>query len=258
MRYRRRLAHPEDVGVSNADDTCRISVDLRELNEPSMHALRLLLAGDVLRRVLEVLEARQVLLAVLAQQAAASAAFNGLGISDPDARVTSPDEAASLIGGPPAFLLEAARRRPLDDHGPVPQTMQVGAVRPPPHAADTLSSVLGKHDPAALRLALLRFSPTRPAALSAARLHRAEESLQRWRYKVAMWADMPSAPPVRDVVGAAREALGMGLDTVTVLKDLHQLEVEPHVESGSKFETFAYLDRVLGLDLCHLVGKLHR
>jgi cysteinyl-tRNA synthetase len=118
--------------------------------------------------------------------------------------------------------------------------------------------VLGNHDPAALRLVLLRFSPASPAALSAARLHRAEETIQRWRYKVAMWADMPSAPLVADSVSAARDALAADLDTITVLTDLHRLEVDPQIASGSKFQTFAYLDRVLGLDLRHLVGKLHR
>ena len=244
--------------MNDAENNCRISVDLRQLDPHSMHALRLLLAADVLRRFMEVSQGRQVLLVVLDQNAAAVGTTNGLGIRDPEARLTSPDNIVSVLGGPPAFWLEPAQFRPSDGHGPVPRTMQIGAVRPPAHVEDTLINVLGEHDPAALRLVLLRFSPRCPATLSTARLHRAEETLQRWRYKVAMWADMPSAPPVRDVVGAAHEALEMGLDTVTVLKDLHRLEVEPHIESGSKFETFAYLDRVLGLDLCHLVGKLHR
>jgi hypothetical protein len=245
------------VAVPDANDICRITVDLREINTNSLHALRLLLLAEVLRRFMEIFQQRQVCLVVLDQEAAA-VATQGFGIRVPEVRATSPNEIATPRGGQPAFLLEPVRLRPRDDLGRVPRTVQIGAVKPPARCQDTLSSVLGEHEPAALRLVLLRFAPTCPAELSAARLRRAEETLQRWRYKVAMWADMPSAPPVRDVVGAARESLGAGLDTVTLLKDLHRLEIDPNFKSGSKFETFACLDRVLGLDLCHLVGKLRR
>jgi len=136
--------------------------------------------------------------------------------------------------------------------------VQIGAVRPPAGAEDTIAGVLGEYDSLTLRLALLRFAPARPAALSVARLHRAQQTLERWRYKVALWADMPAAAPVDELLDAAHAVLEASLDTVTVLTQLHRLEVDPRVASGAKFATFARLDAILGLDLGHLVGKIHR
>jgi hypothetical protein len=46
------------------------------------------------------------------------------------------------------------------------------------------------------------------------------------------------------------------LDTPTALKVLHRLEIDHSIASGSKFDAFAAADRVLALDLCHLVGRL--
>lgn len=105
---------------------------------------------------------------------------------------------------------------------------------------------------------LLRFPYSTPAVLTPARLHRAEETLRRWRYKVADWADMSSAPMPQQPVDAMRHALAADLDTGTVLKLLHRVEADLHLAAGSKFETFAYMDRVLSLDLCHSVGRRRR
>lgn len=71
----------------------------------------------------------------------------------------------------------------------------------------------------------------------------ADETLQRWRYKVALWADMPPAPPVGILLDAAREALKANLDAATVPKELHRLEMDSQVASGSKFATFAGVAR---------------
>lgn len=136
--------------------------------------------------------------------------------------------------------------------------IRVGAVRVSAHAEPTVSILADEHEPGALRLALLRVRTERRADISTARLHRADETLQRWRYKVARWADMPPAAALDDVINAARGTLSLGPDTAALVTRLHRLEVEPHVSSGAKFATFAYLDRVLGLDLRHLVGKLRR
>jgi hypothetical protein len=222
-----------------------------------LDALRIRLVADVHRRVVEDLRGGQVLLAVLSGDPAWPTAWEALWIRDAAAHVTTPEEAAQALGGPCEVLVRSGDPT-LDDPRPdVRRCIAVNSVATdkPVGMAPLPLQLLRERDPFALRLVLLRFPPAGQAALSAARLHRAEETLQRWRFKVAQWADMPSAPPRSQIVDAMLDALG-DLDTPTVLTALHRLEVDPDTASGSKFETFAYLDRVLGLDLCHLVGKL--
>ena len=50
-------------------------------------------------------------------------------------------------------------------------------------------------------------------------------------------------------------ALDDDLDTPTALSALRELAKDSQIPAGSKFETFASADRVLGLDLVSLVGK---
>jgi hypothetical protein len=45
------------------------------------------------------------------------------------------------------------------------------------------------------------------------------------------------------------------LDTPRALQDLRRVELDSGVAPGAKFETFAYVDRVLGLDLVRQVGR---
>jgi hypothetical protein len=239
----------------------RLGVDLRDLAERPLEALRLLLVADVLRRLVEDLRGGQMLLAVLEYVSetttARTAAANALWIRDPSTRTSSAADAASFLGGPPSVVIELAHAAGFNAGVPVlSRTLRIGTVTTPAPtgAAPLASEFLSGHEPLALRLALLRFSHESPAMLSTARLHRAEETLQRWRFKVAGWADLPSAPVPPDRVDLMRVALDE-LDTATVLTSLHRLEVDPGVASGSKFETFAYLDRVLALDLCHSVGR---
>lgn len=240
----------------------RLVVDLRGLGERPLDALRLLLVADVHRRVLEDLRGGQVLLAILAGDAQTRdtllAEARSLWIRDAAAHVATPDEAATQLGGPPDVLVRSGAPPPADAWPGLPRRwIAVGSftTAAPLGAVPLASDLLRGRDPLALRLALLRCVPPHSGLLSAARLHRAEETLQRWRFKVAQWADMPWAPPESRSVAAMGDAFGK-LDTVTVLTLLHRLEVDPVVTSGCKFETFAHVDRVLGLDLCHLVGKL--
>jgi cysteinyl-tRNA synthetase len=59
-----------------------------------------------------------------------------------------------------------------------------------------------------------------------------------------------------DRVAAMVEALQDDLDTPRAVLLLRELERDPDVSPGAKFETFAYLDRVLGLDLTRTVGQV--
>ena len=58
-----------------------------------------------------------------------------------------------------------------------------------------------------------------------------------------------------DYVQRISEALDDDLDTPTALVALGELEKEAELPAGSKFETFAWVDRILGLDLARDIGK---
>jgi hypothetical protein len=111
-----------------------------------------------------------------------------------------------------------------------------------------------QYDPLAARLALMSFPNERPAVLTGGGLSRAGETLADWRQQVARWAESPSRPmpaPVAEAAGAAFS----DLDTVSALAMLRSLATDASVPSGAKFETFAYADRVLGLDLARDIGR---
>jgi cysteinyl-tRNA synthetase len=52
------------------------------------------------------------------------------------------------------------------------------------------------------------------------------------------------------------EAVEDDLDTPRALQVLRRLEKSADVPDGAKFETFAWADRLLGLDLTRLVGQV--
>ncbi len=107
----------------------------------------------------------------------------------------------------------------------------------------------------ALRLALLSVPRHQPARLDGAALERATGQLAHWRRAVAGWARHPSRPvpePVRDRLRAAWED---DLDLPGVLDVLRDVARAPDLPDGARFETYAYADRLLALDLTHDVGS---
>ena len=83
----------------------------------------------------------------------------------------------------------------------------------------------------------------------------ADRRLTRWRMRGADWAEAPSSAMAADYVARLSAAFDDDLDTPTALVALADLEKDADVPAGSKFETFAWVDRVLGLDLVREVGK---
>ncbi|MFC9682550.1 hypothetical protein [Streptomyces sp. NPDC056948] len=110
-------------------------------------------------------------------------------------------------------------------------------------------------DPGVLRLALLARHHSAPARLEAAAFDEARDTLARWRGAVANWARLPSRPVPDEVRGRLRDAWEDDLDVPRVLDVLHQVETEPDVPDGARFETYAYADRLLGLDLTRDLGS---
>ncbi|MFJ4276367.1 hypothetical protein [Streptomyces massasporeus] len=109
-------------------------------------------------------------------------------------------------------------------------------------------------DPAVLRLALISRHHGTPVRLEAAGLDDAHATLARWRAAVARWARQPSRPVPDDVRGRLRDAWDDDLDVPRVLDVLRQVETEPELADGARFETYAYADRLLGLDLTRDLG----
>ncbi|MFF3615832.1 hypothetical protein [Streptomyces sp. NPDC002580] len=108
-------------------------------------------------------------------------------------------------------------------------------------------------DPTVLRLALLAPGRDRPLRLDAAALDEAEDTLRRWRAAVAGWATRPSKPVPEDVRRRLRAAWEDDLDVPGVLDVLRGVE-NSDIAEGARFETYAYADRLLGLELTRQIG----
>jgi cysteinyl-tRNA synthetase len=120
-----------------------------------------------------------------------------------------------------------------------------------------LSNLAGRGlDPLALRLAFLEHRYRQQMNLTWDTLEGADKTLRRWREQVAVWACEPSAPMSRRHAEAVVTAFDSDLDTPAAMRELRGLEKNPDVAPGAKFETFAYLDQLFGLDLARDVGTV--
>ena len=122
-------------------------------------------------------------------------------------------------------------------------------------AAEPAVSAGNRPDLLALRLVLLSRGHGQPVKLTEAALAGAEQTLSRWRRSVAEWADGPSKPIPSDVAREIGIAFDDDLNTVAALTLLHQVETGQDMHTGAKFETFAFADRVLGLELVREIGR---
>ena len=87
-----------------------------------------------------------------------------------------------------------------------------------------------------------------PVELTRSVLADAAESAGRWRRRVAEWAGQPSRPVPADAATAIRGAFDEDLNTAA-LDLLRSTESRRDIPAGTKFETFLFVDRVLGLEL---------
>jgi cysteinyl-tRNA synthetase len=110
-------------------------------------------------------------------------------------------------------------------------------------------------DPLAARLACLEHRYRQQMNLTWETLTAADGTVRRWREQVADWADEPSKPMCAEYWSRITTALDDDLDSPAALRVMRQLAKDPQIPAGSKFETFASADRILGLDLVSLVGR---
>ena len=111
-------------------------------------------------------------------------------------------------------------------------------------------------DPLALRLALLNRGYREPADLSWPELAAADAELRRWRGRVAEWATQPSRPLSGEHAGRVIAAFEDDLTTRAALDALRALDGDASIPAGAKFETFAHVDQLLGLDLASEIGRV--
>ncbi|WP_369187653.1 hypothetical protein [Streptomyces sp. R08] len=126
----------------------------------------------------------------------------------------------------------------------------VAPVDSPTAAAPDLS------DPGALRLALFSQPRDLPVRLDGEALDEARRTLAHWRGAVADWARRPSRPVPDEVRVELRTAWEDDLNVPEVLRVLHRVETWPDLPDGARFETYAYADRLLGLELTRDIGSL--
>jgi hypothetical protein len=218
--------------------------------------LRVLVVADVLLRSAEMLGGLQVLILLAADvgpgQVEALVKAAGMISVHPPAAYVSPPGAETPFGGPAD--VHVAR-----DDVSVGGTGLLVGVGPVRAGREDLLAGVGvaappEDDPLAVRLAMLSRAHQRPVDLTPAVLADAQETLRRWRRRVSEWAETPSRPMHP---GAARavSALEDDLGTSALLAELYDLENQASVPAGAKFETFAYFDRILGLDLVRDIGR---
>jgi cysteinyl-tRNA synthetase len=110
-------------------------------------------------------------------------------------------------------------------------------------------------DPLALRLALLGEHYRRPVKLTWDELAGTDRALGEWRRQVAVWANSPSKPMHASYTSDVRAAFDDDLDVPAALRVLAALADDAGIAPGSKFESFVYVDHLLGLDLAREVGR---
>ena len=220
----------------------------------------MLLVADLLARVAE-LGNLQVLTMLVSdgesagQVSAAERAAEALGIHPPAARA-SPGDAQALLGGPIDVHVTGAGATADDRRSGlvtcVGDVHMRGTCDPGGATGDLLAGQ--EHDPLAVRLALMSFPTHQPADLTDSVLASARETAGDWRARVAQWAEQPSKPIPARLAQTAQAAFG-DLDTASAIALLRALALDDSVPAGARFETFLYVDRILGLDLPRDIGK---
>ncbi|MGV9268278.1 hypothetical protein ACWDRR_26845 [Kitasatospora sp. NPDC003701] len=220
--------------------------------------LRAALVGDLLQRVAEIEGLQVVRVLVLPDHAAGERAAGleraaaALGIH-PHAAVAGPGDLAGALGGPPDVQVLAAGA----DRSGAAEGVRLAVGPAGPDRGGDLAAALGSGavDATALRLALLARPYREPAEAGPRELTEAAATLGDWRRQVADWAWTPSKPVPDEIRREAAAAFTGDLDTPAVLALLHRVRAASECADGARFETFAALDRVLGLELARDIGR---
>ncbi len=111
-------------------------------------------------------------------------------------------------------------------------------------------------DPLALRLAFLEHHYRQSLDLTWDEVVEADGTLRDWRHQVAVWAMEPSKPMAARYRAELTGAFDDDLDSPAALRSLRALAADGEIPPGSKFETAAWVDQLLGLDMVSEVGRV--
>lgn len=227
---------------------------------PDITWLRVLLVADLLARAAELrkLQAFTVLVAdgeLAGQRPAWERAAGALGIRPPAGHAGSGGASASP-DGPADVHLAGYDTWPGDDRSGLAVRVGAAHIYGAANHAELSTDVLtgSARDPLAVRFALMSFPVHQPADITSHVLASAHQAVGDWRRRVARWAEQPSRPIPAHLAVMVQTAFG-NLDTVAAIALLRGLAGDESVPDGAKFETFLYVDRVLGLDLPSDIGK---
>jgi hypothetical protein len=247
----------------------RICAHLPERAQPEdITDLRVLLVADLLTRTAQVSNLQALVSLESSEQSAVHAEtltrlVTALGIHPPAAQARCGDARAALGGPIDVHLVGGGADADIADG----LCVNIGAARL--DATDNLDAtddgagdadqgeVSGwrQYEPLAIRLALMSSPYHQPAEIGHDMLADSAGTLDEWRLLVARWAELPSKPVPAHLAEAARAAF-RDLDTVSALSQLRTLVPDAGTPDGAKFETFVYIDRVLGLEFARRIGRL--
>jgi hypothetical protein len=273
--YDIRTGHVEDIRPAHVGELRVLAVTPRVRDEPHLGQLRAWLLPDLIRRCAEL--RRLVTTSCEITNIAAQAARAALNIhpaertapaSEPIERTVEfvePGYRRAGTDGPPPFDIGTGDAGwlggpELTRHVTAPVglvTIDGRTVPADDTSAPNLRDAVDRGlDPLAIRLAFLGRRYRDELDLTWDALHAAEKTLLRWRERVAEWALSPSAAMPRRYADAITGAFDDDLDTPAALRELHALEADDSAAAGARFETFAAMDRLLGLDLARDIGRV--
>lgn len=207
---------------------------------------RVLVVGDLLRRVVEDVHSAQELADSGSQQSLCSRTGpqSDLMIRPVVGMFTTEAEAEGELGRPLDLVIRVAGAE--DEPAPWPPTLAVAPVQ----------TAVPYPDPATVRFALANANHTRQLDLTSSMLERSQAVLYRWRDRVEQWSHHPSQPILAPWRAAVIAAFDDDLDVARVAAMMSELEDAEGVEPGAKFEAFTYVDRVLAVDLGRHLGQI--
>jgi hypothetical protein len=229
--------------------TIGLGLELRAAIDPCTCA-RVLVVGDIARRVLEDVHSAQVLAAVITDDHAAADQLLRSGLMvRPVIGVYATRAAAEAGVGRPLSLITTPAE--VQHELPVwPQVVAVAPVRAPGRCPES--------EAATVRLALACVDYAQPLEVTRSVLERCQAILERWRDRMDQWSRHASRPIPPTSRAAAIAALDDDLNVARVVAMMSELEDIEGIEPGAKFEAFNYLDRVLAVDLTRDLGRKGR
>ena len=111
------------------------------------------------------------------------------------------------------------------------------------------------YDPLAIRLAFMQHKYRSQMNLTWEVIQSSQELLERWRRKVNQWSQSESQAMDPSVVAEISGYFSADLNTPMAVNAMRKLEKNSEISDGTKFEIFAHVDSLFGLDLVRDVGK---